>query len=156
MGKKSSLVAHRILSQRKLVPELHDDRGGGLCKEPTLSTDSCSKDVLHSELLAKKRDDEGGSKLGPIKEQQENPAHQQAILQSLASYLEGELITRLQSYSTSLAEVEAINKERLFYHNKLIQIEKMCERAQPYASTAPLVESVISILGSTTDRPSPC
>jgi hypothetical protein len=85
MGKKSSLVAHRILSQRKLVPELHDDRGGGLCKEPTPSTDSCSKDVLHSELLPKKRDDEGGSKLGPIKEQQENAAHQQAILQSLAS-----------------------------------------------------------------------
>jgi hypothetical protein len=85
MGKKSSLVAHRTLSQRKLVPELHDDRGGGLCKEPTPSTDSCSKDVLHSELLAKKRDDEGGSKLGPIKEQQENAAHQQAILQSLAS-----------------------------------------------------------------------
>ncbi len=84
MGKKSSLVAHRILSQRKLVPELHDDRGGGLCKEPTPSTDSCSKDVLHSELLPKKRDDEGGSKLGPIKEQQENAAHQQAILQSLA------------------------------------------------------------------------
>jgi hypothetical protein len=33
---------------------------------------------------------------------------------------------------------------------------QMCECAQPYASTAPLVESVISILGSTTDRPSPC
>ncbi|KAJ7560320.1 hypothetical protein O6H91_04G124300 [Diphasiastrum complanatum] len=64
----------------------------------------------------------------PMKEaaiEDDSAAQQQAVLESLASYLEGELMVRLQSYSELLAEVEGLNKERLFYHGKLIQIEKV-------------------------------
>ncbi|EFJ06495.1 hypothetical protein SELMODRAFT_430645 [Selaginella moellendorffii] len=83
----------------------------------------------------------------------ENAVQQQAVLESLASYLEGELLVRLQSYAELLAEVDVLNKERLFYYGKLTRMEKVCERAQPYASSVPMVECMLKILAAMTDSP---
>ncbi|KAI5067551.1 hypothetical protein GOP47_0018079 [Adiantum capillus-veneris] len=41
----------------------------------------------------------------PPESEDDNPAQQQQVLESLASYLEGELVSRLQAYSELLAEV---------------------------------------------------
>eukprot|EP00249_Psilotum_nudum_P008907 c21587_g1_i1 orf=74-367(-) len=63
---------------------------------------------------------------------EENPAQQQAILESLASYLEGDLMLRLHCYSDRLTEV--------------------CEHAQSLGMKTSLIELMQAILSSTIDN----
>ncbi|KAH6559386.1 hypothetical protein KP509_1Z011200 [Ceratopteris richardii] len=84
---------------------------------------------------------------------EDDPLHQQQVLESLASYLEGELMSRIQAYCELLAEAQALNRERSFYHGKLLQIEKICKHLQSFRPSIPMLEPIISTLSTDTDMP---
>ncbi|MCO5554964.1 hypothetical protein L7F22_008504 [Adiantum nelumboides] len=50
-------------------------------------------------------------------------------------------------------EGDSLNRERLFYRNKLLQIEKICKHVQPLRSSIPKLETIWSILSIDSDMP---